>query len=111
MQALCAHQTWVQPCPFILQCFHNSSPDIQDTQDGEKNELAASIASVKECAANWSTEITSGYPAHLHARMSHLSYWPKSEGLICAVFKLNIPPQSEILYEYSTGHHLDEFPD
>ena len=63
------------------------------------NELATSIASVKGCAANWSTETISGYAAHLQARMSHLLYWPESEGLICAVSKVNIPPQSAILYE------------
>ena len=111
MQALSAHQAWIQPCPSILQCFHDSSQDIQDTQDKEINELAASIASVKGCAANWSSETVSGYAAHLQARMSHLSYWPESEGLICAVFKVNIPPQSEILYEDWTEHYRDEFPD
>ena len=55
VQALSAHQAWVQPCPWIVQCFLDSSQDIQDIQDGEINELAASIASVKGCAANWST--------------------------------------------------------
>ena len=43
--------------------------------------------------------------------MSHLSYWPESEGLICAVSKVNIPPQSEIPYEDWTEHYRDEFPD
>ena len=79
VQVLSAHQAWVQPCPSILQCFHDSYQDIQDRQDGEINELAASIASLKGCAANWSTETISGYAAHLQARMSHLSYWPESE--------------------------------
>ena len=111
VQALSAHQVWVQPCPSILQCFHDSSQDIQDRQDKEINELAASIASVKGCAANWSSETVSGYAAHLQARMSHVSYWPESEGLICAVSKVNIPPQSEILYEDWTEHYRDEFPD
>ena len=111
VQALSAHQAWVQPCPSILQCFHDSSQDIQDRQDKEINELAASIASVKGCAANSSSETVSGYAAHLQARMSHLSYWPESEGLICAVSKVNIPPQSEILYEEWTEHYRDEFPD
>ena len=92
VQALSAHQAWVQPCPSILQCFHDSSQDIQDRQDKEINELAASIACVKGCAANWSTETDSGYAAHLQAPMSHLPYWPESEGLICAVSKVNIPP-------------------
>ena len=99
MQALSAHQPWVQPCPSILQCFHDNSQDIQDRQDKEINELAASIASVKGCAANWSSVTVSGYAAHRQAQMSHLSYLPESEGLICAVSKVNIPPQSEILYE------------
>ena len=111
VQALSAHQAWVQPWPYILQCFHNSSQDIQDRQDGEINELAASIASVRGCAANWSSETTSGYAAHLQARMSHLSYWPESEALICPVSKVNIPPQSEILCEDWTEHYLDEFAD
>ena len=75
------------------------------------NELAASIASVKGCAANWSSETGSGYAAHLQARMSHFSYWPEWEGPICAVSKVNIPPQSEILYEDWTEHYRDEFPD
>ena len=43
--------------------------------------------------------------------MSHLSYWGESEGLICAVSKVNIPPQSEILYEDWTEHYRDEIPD
>ena len=43
--------------------------------------------------------------------MSHLSYWPESEGLINAVSKVNIPPQSEILYEDWTDNYQDEFPD
>ena len=47
VQALSGHQTWVQPCPSILQCFHDISQDIQDTQDAAMNELAASIASVR----------------------------------------------------------------
>ena len=72
VHALSAHQAWVQPCPSIH--FHDSSQDIQDRQDKEINELAASIASVKGCAANWSSETVSGYAAHLQARMSHLSY-------------------------------------
>ena len=111
VQALSAHQAWVEPCPRILQSFHDSSQDIQDRQDKEINELPASIASVKGCAANWSSETVSGYAAHLQARMSHLSYWPESEGLICAVSKMNIPPQSEILYEDWTEHYRDEFLD
>ena len=111
VQALSAHQAWVQPCPSILQCFHDSSQDIQDRQDKEINELAASIACVKGCAANWSTETDSGYAAHLQAPMSHLAYWPESEGLICAVSKVNIPPQSKILYEDWIEHYRDEFPD
>ena len=111
VQALSAHQAWVQPCPSVLQCFHNSSQDIQDRQDKEINELAASIASVKGCAANWSSETVSGYAAHVQPPMSHLSYWPESEGLICAVSKVNIPPQSEILYEDWTEQYRDEFPD
>ena len=32
------------------------------------------FASVKGCAANWTSETFSGYAAHLQARMSHLSY-------------------------------------
>ena len=52
LQALSAHQALVQPCPRILHCFHDSSQDIQDRHDRETNELAASIASVKGCAAN-----------------------------------------------------------
>ena len=52
VQALSAHQAWVQPCPSILQCFHDSSQDIEDRQDGKINELAASVASVKGCATN-----------------------------------------------------------
>ena len=111
VQALSAHQAWVQPCPSILQCFHDSSQDIQDRQDKEINEGAASIASVKGRAANWSSETASGYAAHLQARMSHLSHWPECEGLICAVSKVNIPPQSEILYEDWTEPYRDEFPD
>ena len=111
MQALSAHQAWVQPCPSNFQCFHDSSQDIQDRQDKEINELAVSIASVKGCAANWSSETISGYAAHLRARMSHLSCGPESEGLICAVSKVNIPPQSEIVHEDSTEHYRDEFPD
>ena len=79
VQALGAQQAWVQPCPSILQCFHDRSQDILDRQDKETNELAASIASVKKCAANWSSETISGYAAHLQARMSNLSYWPESE--------------------------------
>ena len=51
VHALSAHQVWVQPCPSILQCFHDSSQDIQDRQDKERNELAASIACVKGFAA------------------------------------------------------------
>ena len=82
VQALSAHQARVQPCPSILQCFHDSSQDIQDRQDKEENELATSIASVKRCAAIWSSETISAYAAHLQARMSHLSYWPESKGLI-----------------------------
>ena len=96
VQALSAHQALVQPCPPILQCFQDSSQDIQDGQDKEIDEVDASIASVKGCAANWSSETVSGYAAHLQARMSNLSYWPESEGLICAVSKVNIPPQSEL---------------
>ena len=111
VQPLGARQAWVQPCPSILQCFHDSPKDIQDKQDKEINELAASIVSVKGCAANWSSETVSGYATHLQARMSHLSYWPESEGLICAVSKVNIPPQSKILYEDWTEHYQDEFPD
>ena len=97
VQALSAHQALVQPCPSIFQCFDNSSQNIQDRQDKEINELAASIASVMGCAVNGSSETISGYAAHLQARMSHLSYWPESEGLICAVSKANIPSQSRIL--------------
>ena len=97
--------------PSILQCFHDSSQDNRDKQDKEISELAASIASVKGCAANWSSETVSGYAAHLQARMSHLWYWLESEGLICAAAKVNIPPQSEILYEDWTEHYRDEFPD
>ena len=111
VQALNAHQALVQPCPSILQCFHDSSQDIKDRQDGEINELAASIAFLRGCAANWSTETVSGYAGHLQARMSHLSYLPESEELICAVSKVNIPPQSEILYEDWTEHYRDELPD
>ena len=111
VQALSAHQAWVQPCSSILQCFHDSPQDIQDRQDKEINELAASIDSVKGCAANWSSETASGYAGHLRARMSYLSYWPESEKLICAVSKVHIPPQSEILYEDWTEHYQDEFPD
>ena len=111
MQALSAHQAWVQPCPSILQCFHDSSQDIQDRQDKEINELAASIASVKGCAANWSSETVSGSAAHLQARMSDLLYWPESEELMSAVSKVNIPAQSEIPYEDRTEHYRDEFPD
>ena len=65
MQALSAHQAWVQPCSSILQRFHDSSQDIRKRQDKEINDLAASIASVKGCAANWSIETVSGYAAHL----------------------------------------------
>ena len=111
MQGLSAHQAWVQTCPAILQCFHDSSQDIQDRQDKEINELAASIASVKGCAANWTRETVSGYAAHLQARMSNLSYCPESEGLICAQSKVNIPPQSKILHGDWTEHFRDEFPD
>ena len=111
VQALSAHQAWVQPGRSNLQCFHDSSQDIQDRQDKEINELAASIASVKGCAANWSSETVSAYAAHLQARMSHLSYWPESEGLICAVSKVSIPPQSKILYGDWNEHYRDEFPD
>ena len=111
VQAFSAHQAWVQPCFSILQCFHDSSQHIQDQQDKEINELAASIASVKGCVANWSSETVSGYAAHLQAWMSHLLYWPESEGLICAVSKVNIQPQSEILYEHWTEHCQDEVPD
>ena len=111
VQALSAHQAWVQRCPSILQCFHDSSQDIQHRQDKGINELAASIASVNGCAANCSSETVSGFAAHPQARMSHLLYWPESEGLICAVSKVNIPPWSEILYEDWTEHYWDEFPD
>ena len=111
VQALSAHQAWVQPCSSILQCFHASSQDVQDRQDKEMNELAASIASVKGCAAHWSSETVFGYAAHLKARNSHLWYWPESEGLICAVSKVDIPPQSKALYEDCTEHCRDEFPD
>ena len=111
VQALSAHQAWVQPSPSILQCFHDSSEGIQDRQGKDINELAASIASVNGCAANWCSETVSGYAAHLQAQMSHLSYWPESVGLICAVSKVNIPPQSEILYEDWSKHYQDEFPD
>ena len=52
-----------------------------------------------------SSETVSGYVAHPQARMSHLSYWPESEGLICAVSKVNIPPQSEVLYEQAIVQH------
>ena len=51
VQTLSGHQTWVEPCPTILQCFHDSSQDIQDRQDREINELA-SMASVKGLAAH-----------------------------------------------------------
>ena len=78
VQALSAHQASVQPCPSILECFHDSSQDSQDRRDKEINELAVCIASVKGCAANWSFETVSGYAAHLQARMSHLSYSPES---------------------------------
>ena len=111
VQALSAHQAWVQPCPSILQCFHDSSQDIQDRQDTEIDQLTASIASVKGCAANWSSETVSGYAGHLQARMSHLSYWPESEGLIFAVSKVNVPPQSKIPYQDWTEHYRDELPD
>ena len=111
VQAPSGHQAWVQPCPSILQCFHDSSQDIEDRHNKKINELAASIASLKGCAANWCSDTTSGYAAHLQARMSHLLYWPASEGRICAVSKVNIPPPSEILYEDRTEHHRDEFPD
>ena len=111
VQALSAYQAWVQPSPSILQCFHDSCEGIQDRQDKEINELAASIASVKGCAANWSSETVPGYAAHLQARMSYLSYWAESEGLICAVSKVNIPPQFEDLYQDWTEHYWDEFPD
>ena len=43
--------------------------------------------------------------------MSHLSYWPESEGLLGAVSKVNIPPQSELPHEDWTAHYRDEFPD
>ena len=111
VQALSAHQAWVQPCPSILQCFHDSSQDIQNRQDKKINDLAASIASVKGCAVFWTSETFSGYAAHLQARMSNLLYCPESEGLICAVSKVNIQPQSDILYEDWTEHYRDEFPD
>ena len=111
VQAPSAHQAWVQPCPSILQCFHDSSQYIQNRQDREINKLAASLASVKGCAANWSSGTGSGYAAHLQARMSQLSYWPELDGHICAVSKVNIPPQSEILFEDWTEHYRDEFPD
>ena len=111
VQALSAHQAWVQRCPSILQCFHDSSQDVQDRQDEKINEVAASIVSVKGCAANWSSEIVSGYAAHLQARMSYLFYWPESERLICALSKVNIPPQTKIPYEDWTEHYRDEFPD
>ena len=58
--------------------------------------------------ANWFTETIFGYAAHLQARMSHLSSSLESEGLICAVSKVNIPPQSEILYEDWTEHYQEE---
>ena len=109
VQALSAQQAWVQPCPSVLQCFHDSSQDIQDRQDKEINELVASIASLEGCAANWSTETISGYAAHLQPQMSHSSHWPQSEGLICAVSKVNIPPQSKIRYEVCTENYWDEF--
>ena len=111
VQALSAHQAWVQPSASILQCFHDSSEGIQDRQDKEINELAASISSVQGCAAKWSTMTISGYAAHLQAQVSHLSYCPESERLISAVSRLNIPPQSEILYEDWTDHYRDEFAD
>ena len=111
VQALSAHQAWVQPCPCILQCFQDRSQEIQHRQDKEINELAASIASVKGYAANWSAETIFGYAAHLQARMSHLLYWPETEGLICAVSKVNIRPQSKILYEDWTEHYRNEFSD
>ena len=38
-------------------------------------------------------------------------YWPESEGLICAVSKVNLPPQSKIPYEDWTEHYQDQFPD
>ena len=111
VQALSAHQALVQPCPSILQCFHDTCQNIQDRHDREITELAASTASVQGCAANWSTETVSGYAAYLQARMSNLSCWPELEGLICAVAKVNIRPQSEILYEDWTEHYRDGFPD
>ena len=111
VQALSADQGWVQPCPSILQCFHDSSQDLKHKQDKAIIELAESITSVKGCAANWSTELFSGCAAHLQAEMSHLLYWPELEGLIRAVSKVNIPPQSEILYEDWTKHYWDTFPD
>ena len=111
VQAISAHQAWVQPCPSILQCCHDSSQDIQDRQDKDIDELAASNDSVKGCAANWTSETVSGYAAHSQARMSHLSYCPESKGLISAVSKVNIPPQSKMLYEIWTEHYRDEFPD
>ena len=43
--------------------------------------------------------------------MSHLLYWPETEGLICAVSKVNIRPQSKILYEDWTEHYRNEFSD
>ena len=73
VQAPSAHQAWVQPRPSILQCFHDISQDFQDRQDKEINELAASVASVKGCAAKWSSETVPAYAAHLQAQMSHLS--------------------------------------
>ena len=111
VQALSAHQAWVQPSSSVLQCFHDSSEGIQDRHDKEICELAASIASVKGCAANWFRDTVLGYAAHLQARISLLSYWPESEGLICAESKVNIPPQSEILNEDGTEHYRDAFPD
>ena len=39
VQALSAPQSWVQLCPSIPQCFHDSSQDLQDREDGEINEL------------------------------------------------------------------------
>ena len=111
VQALSAHQAWVQRCPSILQSFQDRSQDIQDRQDKGINELAASFASVQGYAANWSAETLFGYAAHLQARMSHLLYWPETEGLICAVSKVNIPPQSKTFYEDWTEHYRNELSD
>ena len=61
--ALSAHHTWEQPCLSILQCFQDSSLDIQGTQDEKIKDPGASPTSVKGRAANWSTETISGYAA------------------------------------------------